>query len=388
MRVTARIVGAVILLLMLMVLAIALVLPRIVDTASVRERFADITSSTLGRRLEFQELGFRFFPPSLVMNNATLGAGDEPSGQAERIELTIALSPLLVGIVMIDAAVVEGAHLRLVRTTGGVRLDGAPPSRLHPAAQTNIALRRLALRSATITLDDRSVGPAVRWQLRDVEATAVVEALDLGVRLEFAGEVATGGQVVASGNVGLGGELDFELEFESLAIAAARPYFESNSKVRGVLTGSIRGRGTSANPELELNATLRDAHLQLGDITLRGALEVDATIDDVWGAPHGKIAIDATRAELAYAEFFTKPPGIAATVVGLITADHDGSPAIEVWKFVMEDLDGHVRVHFGDPIPLAMAAIPAREGSNSTRGDAARASRGRPSRLSERVSGL
>ncbi len=350
-------------------LALAVLLPRIVDTAAVRERFADITSSTLGRRLEFQELGFRFFPPCLVMKNATLGAGDEPSGQAERIELTIALSPLLVGIVMIDAAVVEGARLRLVRTTSGVRLDGEPPARFHPAAQTNVALRRLALRSATITLDDRSVGPAVRWQLQDVEATAVAEALDSGVRLELAGEVATGGQIVASGNVGLGGELDFELEFESLAIAAARPYFESNSKVRGVLTGSIRARGTGANPELVMNATLRDAHLQLGDISLRGALEVDATIDDVWGAPHGEVAIDATRAELAYAEFFTKPPGTAATVVGLITSNRAGGLAIEAWKFVMEDLDGQVRIRFGDRIQLAMGEIPARGDSNAARGD-------------------
>ncbi len=117
-----------------------------------------------------------------------------------------------------------------------------------------------------------------------------------------------------------------------------------------------------------MDATLRDARLQLGDIALRGSLDIDATIDDAWSAPHGRVALDATLAELAYAEFFTKPPGTAATVVGLITTSRDGSPAIETWEFVMEDLDGHVRIRFGDRFQFAIGAIPTRADCHSPGG--------------------
>jgi uncharacterized protein involved in outer membrane biogenesis len=347
-------------LLMLVAVALAALLPRIVDTAAVRERLAHETSSALGHRLGFQQLGFQLIPPLLVMKDATLGAAGEPWARAERIELSIAWSPLLVGIALVDEAVVEGARLLLVRTAGGVQLDRSNAERLRSAPQMNWVLRRLELRSATIALDDRSVGPPVRWQLREIEATAVAEALDLPVRLKLAGEVATGGQIVASGSFSLAGDVDFELKFESVAIAAARPYFESDAEVSGALTGSIWARGSSANWKLEMDATIRDARLQLGDIALRGLLDVDATIDNAGSAPHGRVALDATSAELAYGEFFTKPPGTAASVVGLITTNSDGITAIERWQFVMEDLDGHVRAHFGDRVQFAIDAIPPR----------------------------
>jgi uncharacterized protein involved in outer membrane biogenesis len=379
-RVLARIAGAAILLLMLLVVAVALVLPRIVDSAAIREQIADLAAPTLGRRPEFQELGYRLFPPSLVMKDAAPGTGGDSSARPERIELTIALPPLLVGIVLIDAALVDDAHLLLVRTAGGVRLDGSNPAGFHPVDPKNIALRSLELRSATITLDDRSIDPTVQWQLRNVEASAVAEALDAPIRLDLVGEVATGGGVVARGNFSLGGDIDVVLQFESFAIAAARPYFASSSDVGGMLTGSIRASGSSANPKLELDATLRDARLQLGDISLRGVLEVDVSIDDAWGAPRGTIELDATQAELAYAQFFTKPPGTPATVVGRIAADSDGSPAIEAWKFVMEDLDGQVRIRFGDPIPLAMSGISTRKNSDSARGGGVAGASGEPDR--------
>ena len=314
------------------------------------------------------------------MKDVARVTGGDPSARPERIALSIALVPLLAGYLVIDAAVVEDVHFLLLRTAGGLRWNGSKPAGLSLTEPMNLALRRLELRGATITLDDRSVGPAVRWQLRGVEATAVVEALDSPVRLELVGEVTTGGRIVAGGNFTVGGDIDVELAFESFAIAAAKPYFESNSKVQGVLAGSIRARGNSANPKLELDATLRDARLQLGDIALRGIVKVDVSVDDAWGAPHGRIELDATRAELAYAQFFTKPAGTAATVVGIITADSDGSPVIEAWKFVMEDLDGHVRLRFRDRIPLAMAGTPAWKVPDSARSGGRSRESGRPAR--------
>ena len=68
-------------------------------------------------------------------------------------------------------------------------------------------------------------------------------------------------------------------------------------------------------PAIELTATLRDANLQLGEIALRGTLGVAVGIRDVLDAPSGLAELDATEAELGYANFFTKAPG--AVLVGL-----------------------------------------------------------------------
>jgi hypothetical protein len=358
-RVVTRIVGAAVLLGALLVVAVAVVLPRMLDTAAVRQQLADIAEPALGRRPEFQELEFQLFPPVLRMTDTTPAAGGDPSARPQRIELSIALPPLLAGVVLIDAAVVEDAQLVLLRTASGFQWDGSNFAHRDPSHPMKIALRHLALRNTAIAIDDRSVRPSVRWQLRDVEATVVAESLDSPVRLALTGEVASGGRIVAGGSFSLAGDVDLQLEFAALAIAVARPYFESNSEVSGALTGSIRVRGSMENPTLELDATLRDARLQLGDISLRGILEVDARVDDARSAPRGKIELDATRAEVSYAQFFTKPPGTAATVVGIVSADRDGSPAIKAWKFSMKDLDGHVRIRFADRLRLAIAAIPA-----------------------------
>ncbi len=383
MRVFARVVGVAVL---LRVGAVGRVGPRIVGRAAIREQISDLAAPALGRRPEFRELGYRLFPPSLVMKDVVPVAGADSSARPQRIELRIALPPLLVGMVVIDAALVDDAHFFGVRNAGGFRLEGSHSGREHPADTTNIALRSLLLRNATVTLDDRSVRPPVQWQLRDVEASAVADILDMAVRLELAGEFATGGLVTASGDFTLGGEIDVELQFESLAIANARPYFAFRSKVRGLLTGSVRASGNSADPRFELDATLRDARLQLGDISLRGVLEIDGTVDDAWSAPHGRIELDATHAELSYAQFFTKPRGTPATVVGIISSNNDGSPAIETWKFTMEDLDGQVSNPSRDRVPLAAVGGPTRKAPDSARHRSPASGSEEPIRPSARVS--
>ena len=64
------------------------------------------------------------------------------------------------------------------------------------------------------------VGPVVEAQFR-VPGIDMDQAPRHAVPIQQT--VATGGRFIGSGNFSLGGDVDFELEFESLAIAAARP---------------------------------------------------------------------------------------------------------------------------------------------------------------------
>jgi hypothetical protein len=165
------------------------------------------------------------------------------------------------------------------------------------------------------------------------------EALHSPVRVELTSALVSGGELSARGTWTLAGEIDLELKFADLAISHAQPYFESRSPVSGFLTGSMQATGTLESLSVNLEATCREAHLQLGKVALDGVLEVAARIDDAWAAPRGQIDLDATQAKLTYDDFFAKPPGTAARVTGALSHDPDGWLTIEAWKFVMKDLD-------------------------------------------------
>ncbi len=57
----------------------------------------------------------------------------------------------------------------------------------------------------------------------------------------------------------------------------------------------------------------------------------------------GRVEIDATAAELRYAQFFTKPPETPARVTGRLVERADGSLEIDAWEFAMQDLDAQIQ---------------------------------------------
>jgi uncharacterized protein involved in outer membrane biogenesis len=343
-RVLARVVGGGVLLLAVMLLVLLLALPRMASSPSVRAELAAVAGSLLGYRFDFEELEFQLFPPTIVMRRARwfeleAREGDDVAGHfasAERMELVFAATPLLVGMVLIDSARVQGAHFEGVRTQGGFQF---PQPRHHEPKPDNIMVRSVTLRNAVVLLADQTVSPPLIWKVVDLHAHLIGEAQDFSVAVELTGALESGGQLEAQGSWKLAGEVDFELDFDSVAIAAAEPYFESRSPVAGLLSGSLRGGGTLKNLTVVVEAACQGARLQLGEVELSGDLKVDAEIADAWLAPHGQIDLDATHAQLIYAGFFTKPAGKEAHVTASLSHGSDGSSSIDAWKFVMKELD-------------------------------------------------
>jgi hypothetical protein len=342
-RVLARVALAGALLVAVAVLALSLALPRIASSPTVRSDLADAATSALGYRVVFDELELRLFPPTFVMGRAQLfdpvDRDVDAFARAERIELTLALTPLLAGMVLIDSAVVEGGRLEVVRTDRGLQF---PRSASLESDAINIMVRDVELRNAEVVLVDRSVVPPLIWELREVWAHVFGEVLDSRVRVELTGALASGGQLSVQGSWRLAGEVDLEMKFDAMAIHAAEPYFESGPPVEGLLTGSIRANGPLENLNVTVEATCREARFRLGEVALDGTLEVAARIDDAWAAAHGQIDLDATQAELTYAQFFTKPPGKAAHVTATLSHDSADALSIDAWKFVMQDLDARL----------------------------------------------
>lgn len=305
------------------------------------EKFRESLSAALGRELRYANLELAFFPPTIILDAPTLG-GVDAFARADRAVLTVSLVPMLARIVLVDSVSVQGVVLNLVRSSEGVGLlselavDGSSIA-LREHAAMSFAVRSLAIAGALLVLEDQTVSPTLRWELRNSNLQFQLDAFESRYRFTIAGEIATGGRVVAEGSVQLGGEIEAVVRLESVSIEPAGSYFVSGAKTEGILSGTITAVGT----HVEFDFDLSGSRLTLGEIALRGPLKISGRIDQR-KRPQGQVELDATAAELRFGDFFTKPPGTRGLVRGQVTTDANGALTIDSWKFEMDDFEGRV----------------------------------------------
>jgi len=351
MRILVRVLLVLSALLALGVGALAVALPRIVKSDAVRARIEGAAEQALGRKVRFAALDFALLPPSLVVRKPSVaGAADSdpPLAEAEEVALRVALAPLLARSVVVDSLVVEGARRRLVRTARGLVLPPPPATPAAPAGTeakpaegpgVALAVRRLALRDTRFVLEDRSVSPAVTWELRDLDADARGESLEAPIAFEAKAALASGGGLQLRGTATLGGELDAELELDGVDLAPLRPYLKQAGELAGDLSGTLRASGPAAEPSaIGAELSLRDGRVALGEVALRGPLSLKADLTGGLGAPQGPFEVDASEAELRYGEAFHKPAGRAATLQGRLVTRPDGSLGVDGAALGLHDL--------------------------------------------------
>jgi len=303
------------------------------------QAFRESIGSIFGSELRYASREIAYFPPTIVLNQLTLGSVDT-SAHADRVVLRISLLPMLARVLLFDSVAVEGAVVNVVRTPGGVRLPSAPESvDPNPKGSMRLAARTLVMPDAVLFLEDRTVSPAVRWELRNSNMELELAARELTLHFTIDGEVVTGGRVVAEGEMRAGGDLEANFRLVGVSIAPARSYFASQTEVAGALSGTITTAGSHIDCELDLS----DGQLMLGEIALRGPLKINGQIDRSKPSHNGVVEVDATAAELRFGDFFTKAAGTRGQVRGEVTSGADGTLTIDAWKFEMDDFQGQVR---------------------------------------------
>ncbi len=355
MRLLARAALVLTLLLVLALGALAVLMPRIVKSDAVRERIESAARVAVGREIRYEELDFGLFPPSLLVVGPTV-AGPTPKHapllEAEELALRVALLPLLARTVVVDSLVLERATVRLVRTRNGIELPRARPAADAAAAEQDapvaLALRSFALRDATLFIDDRSVEPAVAWELREVDARARGRALDEPFEFEVSLRLATGGRLTARGKATLGGAIDVEVDLHAVELAPAGPYLDPGSSVAGQMTGKISAEGPTADPSaIEADVEIHDGDFTIDEIAVRGHVTLRADVTGGVANPSGSFDLDATDAELRYGDAFRKAPGAAATVRGRIVSDPDGTIGIDDVELRIGSVDARGQVRLG-----------------------------------------
>jgi len=357
---------------------LAVVLPRIAGSDAVRARIEAAARDALGREVSFASLEAGVLPPSLrVVAPRVAGATPDaaPLLEAERISLRVALLPLLTGSVSVDSLVVDGATLRLTRTREGFDLPALRSAEPDAAARSgeqageteakgadadsdtavDLAVRKVRLRNANVVLVDRSVSPAVTWELRDVGAEATGKLLSERIDLEASASLASGGDFRIDGSSTQGGDLDLGMTLDALALAPLAPYLEGFDSLAGSVSGKLHVAGPARDPA-RASAELDFARLDLrhGDLRVAGPLGLRAELASPLGAASGEFSADAGDAEIAFGESFRKPVGTAARISGRIASAASGALAVEDLVIALRNLELRGRVAQLSPLRLEL----------------------------------
>jgi len=348
------------LLLVAAVAAAVAIVPVVVDSDEFRERVGAAVEDALGREVRLGTIGFGPFPPSLVLEDVVVSsdsAETPPLLEAERLELRASLLPLLARTLVVESVALRGGVLHLVRTVDGFELPASESTREgastpgrddadDPDAGFRLAVAGFVLEQAVIILEDRSVSPAVTWELREIAARARGSSAERPIELFFELALASGGEMSGSGDVTRAGAVDLEVKLSDVALDHARAYFGSDAMIAGRLSGTITAAGPVANLEsLRVDAALSGGRFALDDMKFSGSVKLVADLHGSVAAPRGTFDIDATDAEVRYGGMFTKPPGDAATVRGRLVEDADGSTGIDDVRFKIRNFKGTAPLH-------------------------------------------
>jgi hypothetical protein len=359
--------GAIVLgLLVLLLAAAAVLLPRLVAGDDVRERVTREVRERTGREVAWQDLQLRVLPPRVELVGSSLSgvtADAPPFAQAQAIGLRLSLLPLLVGAVVIDSLEVQGATLRLERTSDGIQWPRPPPKPEEPEQPDEpepeprperkprprkpaFGVKSVRLDDVRIVLEDRAVSPPVTWDLGPVSGSAQVAAPGGPIRLELDGTLAGSGRILGRGVAGVDRSVDVCLELTGVGLAPLRSYLRRGQALSGAVDGKIHLRGAPGETaRLALGLRLSNAVLDVEELRAEGDLTLEATLT---GPPFaGPFHLDASAAELQTggSVAFRKPSGMPATAVGRLVSP-DGRYDVE-----------HVKVEIG-AAPAASGADP------------------------------
>jgi len=374
MRILIRVGIGLVLLLVVAAGALALWLPRLVESPAVRERIEAAAREATGREVTYRDLSVGLFPPRLVVAGPSVAGaatGDPPFAEAESVGLQLAVGPLLARTVVVDSLVVEGATVRLRRTAAGIELPVPPeaeepdaPSEPAPQDETGaqeaeslaLAVRDLTLRNVRVVLEDRAVSPPVTWDLTEVNGKARADSLDEPIDVQLSAVLASGGSLEGSGTVALDGPMDLTLELQGVETAQVGPYLGPEQKLGGRLSGSVGVRGTAEAPQaVKADLVLENGEVDLEDLRLRGRLSVSADLEGPDLA--GPFEIDATQASLDYGEgVFVKPAGEPATAAGRVVPRSDGGYDVEDLQIGLHNMDASGRVSAGQRMVAELSA--------------------------------
>lgn len=294
------------------VVVAALVLPAVIDVDAYRPEIEEALESATGREVTLGELGFRLLPrPMLAASGLSIGEdprfGAGPFLDAEELEVSVALLPLLGGRVAVGSLKILSPDLRLLRdadrgwnlaslmsgppgagpadrqapTSGAGRdlsvasAEGGGAERTETPTAVSLSVDRLVLTDGTITLVDRAFirGETLTSEAREIDLDVTDLSLESSIGIDLAFELAESGAARLQGRIGPIPEpgsteplpMDARLRLDGFRGGAAAPYLRAFSglgihggsldldlSVSGEMPGDLRARGEATLNDLSV----------------------------------------------------------------------------------------------------------------------------------------
>jgi uncharacterized protein involved in outer membrane biogenesis len=309
-----RIGVALVALLVLLGVAAAVLVPRILDRPETKERIAAAAKDATGRTLRYERLGFGLLPPRVEVEGVALEGGpQDPPLRADGIALQVALAPLLARTVLVDEVVVRGADVTLTRTKDGIELPieapadaakekgagGAEPE-AGEGGGVSIAVREVRLEDSRVVLVDRTVRPAAEWVIDELDASARGRlGTDAPIEFDVAAKLA-GAPLSAAGEGSPAGDFDAKLALDAFPLERLGPYLPEGLALKGLAAFELEASGTAEKFA-------------------------------------GPLALDLTRAEIRRGDSFVKPAGDRAAFTGRVVREGEAI-RIEGGKLALRDV--------------------------------------------------
>ena len=313
LRLIPKLLAALVAVALLVVGALAVALPRLVNGEEFRAALRANAEELLGTPVGWRHLDVGIVPLRLTLEEPVLEANiadpEDARLSAASIDLRLSAAALFRRKVEVESLVFKGIELVLTRTPEGLVLPLAPsnPSTRSPASagtseappsqeeggELGLALRRLVVEEARIVIRDRTLSRPLDWELTGFSLEATGEDLEqpLSIDLEsgLKANGAEAGSLAIQGDVTLAGLFDLAVELDAVALEKLQPYV-SDATVGGFASGRIEVAGAPGLvSSFATNLRVEGMDITTFGLDLQGRLELVAsqTLDR-------PIAFDAT----------------------------------------------------------------------------------------------
>ncbi len=370
MRIFSRLILVLVAIVVLGLITLVVALPRLAATDQVRDAIEQASLGALGRPLQYGELSVGILPPRIELASPRIAgatATAKPLFAAERVDLRIALLPLLGLVVVVDSLEIDGVEIEVIRTADGFELPmpppAPPPTGAGEAASdegsggVSMAIRSVRVTNGRVSIVDRSVTPSTTVALDSIEVS--VRGVHPAEPIRFDGRAAltTGGEISFDGSATLEGVLDLVMRMQEIVIAPFGVYAGQDVSLDGTASGEIVVKGPSAAPEsltLALNVDLIRA--RSGDAVIEGPVIIGAELRGDPARPTGSFSIDATGARVTSSDSFDKPRGIAARGSGKFATGKADALDVTLERVELASLLAHGRVGVGEKTVITLDA--------------------------------
>lgn len=319
LRLIPKLLAAMVALALLLIGALSVALPRLVNTDEFRSALSARAEEALGTPVRWSRLDAGIVPLRLTMEAPVLESPAADPGDArlsaEEIDLRLSLSALLARKIEVASLVFRGVELVVTRTPEGLILpvppgdpspgappteglppdpDGAPGEGLQPepdaesaAGELALAIRRVAIVDGRLIVRDRTLPRPLDWTFSALALEATGDDLAGPIALEVASRLAANeqdaGAFAIAGDVTLAGRFDLVVDLDALRLGTLQPYVD-DATLAGLASGRVSIEGAS-DRVARFDTDLRVEEMAISSFGLDLAGRLDLVSSQKEGAP-------------------------------------------------------------------------------------------------------